>query len=61
MKKATGTTVRNHATASNPSLHRMLEGLMDRVMEKQPQSIDERKGLLDALAEQLVNTGLFGF
>ena len=61
MKKATGTMVRNHATASNPSLYRMLEGLMDRVMEKQPQSIDERKGLLDALAEQLVNTGLFGF
>src|SRR2546423_1419235 len=49
----------NHATASNTSLHRMLERLMDMVMEKQPRSVEERKGLLDTLAEQLVNTGLF--
>src|SRR5438045_614182 len=58
-KKATATAVRNHATASNTSLHRMLERLMDMVMEKQPRSVEERKGLLDTLAEQLVNTGLF--
>ena len=58
-KKATATAVRNHATASNTSLHRMLERLMDMVMEKQPQSVEERKGVLDTLAEQLVNTGLF--
>ena len=34
-KKATATAVRKHATASNTSLHRMLEKLMDMVMEKQ--------------------------
>ena len=58
-KKATATAVRKHATASNTSLHRMLEKLMDMVMEKQPRSVEERKSLLDVLAEQLVNTGLF--
>lgn len=34
--KATTTVVRNHATASNTSLHRLLERLMDLVTEKQP-------------------------
>jgi hypothetical protein len=58
-KNATATAVRNHATASNTSLHKMLEWLMDMVMETQPRSVDERKGLLDALAEQLVDIDLF--
>jgi hypothetical protein len=48
--------VRKHATASSTSLHGTLERLMDMVMEKEPQSVKERKGLLDALAEQLVHS-----
>jgi len=55
-KKATATTVRHHATASNTALHRMLERLMETVMENQPQSVEEKKSLLEALAQQLVNT-----
>jgi hypothetical protein len=50
-KKATTTVIRKHATASNTSLHRMLEKLMDMIMEKQSQSVEERKNLLDVLAK----------
>jgi hypothetical protein len=46
---------KRQATASNTSLHSMLERLIDMVMEKQPRSVEERKGLLDTLAEQLVH------
>jgi hypothetical protein len=56
-KKTTATAVRKHATASNTSLHRMLEKLMDMVMERKPRSVEERKVLLDILAEQLVSNG----
>jgi hypothetical protein len=57
-KKSTATAVRSHATASNTSLHRMLECLMDMVLEKQPQSTEERN-LLDLLTEKLVDVGFF--
>jgi hypothetical protein len=56
-KKATATAVRKHATASNTSLHTMLERLMDMVMERRPRTVEERKALLDVLAEQLVSNG----
>jgi hypothetical protein len=54
-KKATAAAVRKHATASNTSVHRMLERLMDTVMENQPRSVEEKKCLLNALANQLVS------
>jgi hypothetical protein len=58
-KKSTATAVRSHATASNTLLHRMLEALMDVILEKQPQSTEERNVLLDSLAKKLVDIGFF--
>jgi hypothetical protein len=58
-KEQIARTLSTPQKASNTSLHRMHETLMDMVMEKQPQSTEERKGLLDALVAQLVNTRLF--